>query len=95
MSTIKADYAAMTAGQEGLVATWARIETHLADLDATVAATQDMQADSLTAYHALKLRWSASAADRQLVLQQLASLVGAARDHYRQVDTMLANRFAV
>ena len=93
MTTIRADYGVMSAGSEGLVATWGRIETHLGRLDTDVAATLDMDADALTAFRLLKLRWAASAADRQLVLRGLADAVQAARTQYQQVDRALAAQF--
>ena len=93
MTTIRADYGVMSAGSEGLVATWGRIETHLGRLDTDVAATLDMDADALTAFRLLKMRWAASAADRQLVLRGLADAVQAARTHYQQVDRALAAQF--
>lgn len=94
MATIRADYGVMSAGHEGLVATWQRIESHLADLDRVVASTHDMRADAIVAYQSLKTKWVASAADRQVVLKSLADLIAQARDHYRQVDAALAAQFA-
>lgn len=93
MTTIRANYGVMSAGSEGLVATWGRIETRLGQLDTDVAATADMDADALTAFRLLKVRWSASAADRQLVLRGLADAVEAARAQYQQVDRALAAQF--
>ena len=93
MATIKADYAVMSAGHDGLVATWQRIESHLADLDRIAASTHDMKAAALVSYHALRAKWLASAADRQMVLKSLAELLAQARDHYHQVDTLLAAQF--
>lgn len=93
MTTIRANYGVMSAGHEGLVATWGRIETHLGQLDTDVAATTDMDADALTAFRLLKARWVASAADRQLVLRGLADAVEAARTQYQQVDRALAAQF--
>lgn len=94
MTTINVNYAAMGAGHHGLVATWGRIETHLAELDAIVTATGDMRADALQAYAALKSRWSSSAAERQHTLQALADLVDRASAGYRQVDAAAAAQFA-
>jgi uncharacterized protein YukE len=93
MATIAVNYAALADGQEGLVATWNRIEGHLADLDARIAATSDMDAQTLVSYRALKARWDAAAADRQTVLQSLATLVGRAGDQYRSVDAAMAAQF--
>lgn len=93
MTTIRANYGVMSAGHDGLVATWGRIETHLGQLDTDVAATADMDADALTAFRLLKVRWAASAADRQLVLRGLAEAVEAARAQYQQVDRALAAQF--
>ncbi len=93
MTSIRANYGAMSAGAEGLVATWGRIEGHLAELDATVAATSDMSAAALVAFTALKVRWEAAAADRQLVLGRLAEAVSSARSYYQQVDQSLAAQF--
>ena len=94
MSTIRVSYAALAAGYDGLVATWGRIEGHLTDLDATVAATGDMDADALTAYRTLKGRWDAAADDRQLVLRALADAVRQAGEQYRAVDAQLAGQFS-
>lgn len=94
MATIKADYGVMSAGHDGLVATWQRIESHLSELDRIVASTHDMRADVLLSYQALKARWAASSADRQVVLKQLADLIAQVRDHYQQVDAALAAQFA-
>ena len=93
MATITANYASMASGHQGLVATWQRIEGHLADLDATVGATADMKAEALLSYQALKARWSLSAADRQRALHALGDLVEQARVHYQQVDAALAAQF--
>jgi len=93
MATITANYGVMSAGQDGLVATWGRIETHLGQLDSTVAATADMSAEALLAFRALKLRWDAAAADRQSALKALAQAVGEARTYYQQVDRALAAQF--
>ena len=93
MTTIAVNYAALADGQEGLVATWNRIEGHLADLDSRVAATADMDAETLTMYRALKARWDAAAQERQTVLQGLASLVGRAGEQYRTVDATMAAQF--
>jgi uncharacterized protein YukE len=94
MTTIRVNYGAMTAGHDGLVATWGRIESHLAELDATVAATSDMQSDALAAYVALKARWTAAATDRQTMLKALADSVDRASQTYRQVDAAAAAQFA-
>ena len=93
MASIMVNYAAMASGHDGLVATWNRIEGHLADLDAHVAGTADMTADTLISYRALKARWDASAEQRQAVLQALATLVGTAGEQYRQVDASMAAQF--
>ena len=93
MATIRANYGVMSAGSEGLVATWGRIETHLGQLDSDVAATNDMTADALTAFRLLKAKWEACATERQLVLRGLAEAVGSARDYYQQVDRALAAQF--
>lgn len=94
MTTIRVNYGAMNAGHDGLVATWGRIEAHLADLDATVAATGDMRSDALAAYAALKARWTAAAADRQAALRALADAVDRAAQSYRQVDAAAAAQFS-
>jgi uncharacterized protein YukE len=94
MTTIRVNYGAMAAGHDGLVATWGRIESHLAELDATVAATGDMQSDALSAYVALKARWTAAANERQLALKALADAVERASQTYRQVDAAAAAQFA-
>lgn len=94
MATITANYASMASGHQGLVATWQRIEGHLADLDAAVGATGDMKAAALSSYQALKARWALSASDRQLTLRALGDLVEHARTHYQQVDAALAAQFA-
>ncbi len=93
MASIKANYAVMATGQEGLTATWGRIEGHLRELDAKVAATGDMKAEALTAYTLLKMRWTSAAEDRQQVLGRLAAALGDARAHYGQVDRSLAAQF--
>jgi uncharacterized protein YukE len=93
MATIAVDYGAMSSGHDGLVATWNRIEAHLAELDARIAATADMSAETLIAYRALKARWDAAAQQRQSVLNGLATVVGSAGDQYRQVDASLAAQF--
>lgn len=95
MTSIRVNYAAMEAGHEGLIATWGRIEAHLAELDSTIAATGDMQSDALQAYLALKMRWTASAADRQAALHALANSVEHASETYRQVDAAAAAQFAM
>jgi uncharacterized protein YukE len=93
MTTISVTYAVLADGQEGLVATWNRIEGLLADLDSRIAATADMDAQTLTTYRALKARWDAAAQERQLTLQGLASLVGRAGEQYRTVDATMAAQF--
>jgi len=93
MTTITVNYAALADGQEGLVATWNRIEGHLADLDSRIATTADMDAATLTSYRALKARWDAATQDRQMVLQGLAGLVGRAGEQYRTVDATMAAQF--
>ncbi|HET8588895.1 MAG TPA: hypothetical protein VFM01_04630 [Nakamurella sp.] len=94
MTQIRVSYAALADGYHGLVATWNRIESHLAELDATVAATGDMQSQALTAYAALKARWTASAAERQGTLRALADAVDRAAQLYREVDAAAAAQFA-
>lgn len=93
MTTIQVNYSSMDAGHEDLVATWGRIEGHLADLDATIAATGDMQSEALTSYWALKAKWDSCAAERQAALQALATAVSSAAQTYRQVDAAAAARF--
>jgi uncharacterized protein YukE len=93
MASIAVNYAAMASGHDGLIATWNRIEAHLAELDSHVSGTADMAADTLVSYRALKARWDASAEQRQSVLQALATLVGRAGEQYRQVDTSMAAQF--
>ncbi|QNK81415.1 WXG100 family type VII secretion target [Nakamurella sp. PAMC28650] len=95
MTTIRANYGVMSAGHDGLVATWGRIESHLDRLDSTVASTADMSAEALAAFRMIKARWDTAAADRQLVLRSLAQAVGDARTHYQQVDRALAAQFPV
>ena len=95
MATIKANYGVMSAGHDGLVATWGRIEGHLHDLDSTVASTADMSSQALLAFQALKQKWDAAATDRQVVLRALADAVGEARIYYEQVDRALAAQFPV
>lgn len=95
MTMIKVNYGAMAAGHEGLIATWNRIEGHLADLDAAITATADMQSEALVSYIALKARWDAAAADRQAVLHALARAVDNAAQSYSQVDAAAAAQFAV
>lgn len=95
MTTIRVDYGSMSAGRDGLVATWGRIEGHLADLDAAIAATADMRSEALTSYAALKARWDASAADRQVALHALATAVDSAAQAYREADAAAAARFAL
>ena len=80
MASIAVNYAAMASGHDGLVATWSRIEGHLARAGLpTWQAPSDMTADTLLSYRALKARWDASAEQRQAVLQALATLVGRGR----------------
>ncbi len=93
MTTIRANYAAMSAGHDGLVATWGRIERHLGELASGVAATNDMDADALTAFKLHKARWDAQATDRQAALRSLAEAVDEARLQYQQVDRNLAAQF--
>ena len=93
MATIAVNYGAMASGHDGLVATWSRIEGHLAQLESHVASTSDMTADTLVSYRALKARWDASADQRQGMLHALATLVGRAGEQYRQVDTSMAAQF--
>jgi len=93
MASIAVDYAALSGGHDGLVATWNRIESRLAELDSQVAGTADMSAETLVSYRALKARWDASAQHRQRVLYALATMVGRAGEQYRQVDTAMAAQF--
>jgi uncharacterized protein YukE len=93
MTTIRVNYGALSSAHSGLLATWSRIESHLADLDATVASTGDMRSDALAAYRALQRRWAASAADRQTVLQALTRLVDEAGSAYRRADALAAAQF--
>lgn len=95
MTTIQVDYAAMTAGHSGLVSTWGRIEAHLAELDAIIAATSDMRSEALAAYVALKARWVTSAQDRQAALGALTAAVDRAAQTYREVDAAAAAQFAL
>lgn len=95
MTTIQANYGAMNAGYDGLVATWGRIESHLAELDTTISATSDMQSEALTSYIALKAQWDSSAQDRQQVLKTLADAVENAAATYRQADAAAAAQFAI
>lgn len=95
MTTIQVDYGSMAAGHEELVATWGRIEGHLADLDAAIAATGDMRSEALTSYVALKARWDASATDRQAALHALAAAVDSAAQTYREVDAAAAAQFTL
>ena len=93
MASISVSYAALSDGHDGLIATWNRIEGHLVELDAAIARTSDMSADTLVSYLALKARWDASAAERQGILQSLATSVGQAGERYRQVDAAMAAQF--
>ena len=93
MASIAVNYGALASGHDGLVATWGRIEGHLAQLDSLVAGTSDMTADTLLSYRALKARGESSAEQRQGVLHALATLVGRAGEQYRQVDTAMAAQF--
>ena len=95
MSSIRANYGVMAAGQDGLVSTWGRIEAHLSRLDSTVAATADMESAALVAFTVLKTKWNAAAADRQVVLRGLAEAVGNASSYYQQVDRALAAQFEI
>lgn len=94
MTTIRVNYGALGAAHSGLVATWGRIEAHLADLQASVSATGGMQSEALAAYRELQRRWAATAADRQQVLQSLARLVDEAGAAYRRADAAAAAQFA-
>ena len=93
MTNIRVDYRVMAAGYESLVATWGRIEAHLAELDAAVATTGDMRSEALAAYIGLKARWDASAADRQVALHSLANAIDSAAQTYREVDAAAAAQF--
>lgn len=95
MTEIRVNYGAMNAGHENLVAAWGRIEAHLADLDQAIAATGDMQSETLAAYIGLKARWDASAAERQVALQGLARTVDTAAQTYREVDAAAAAQFVL
>ena len=94
MTTIRVNYGALGAAHSGLVATWGRIEAHLAELQASVSATGDMQSEALVAYRELQRRWVAAAADRQAVLRALAQLVDDAASAYRRADAAAAAQFA-
>jgi uncharacterized protein YukE len=93
MASISVSYGALSGGHDGLIATWNRIEGHLAELDATIARTSDMSAETLVSYLARKDRWDASATQRQAALQSLAASVGQAGERYRQVDAAMAAQF--
>lgn len=93
MTQIQVNYGAMSAGYESLLAAWGRIEAHLAELDAAIAATGDMRSEALAAYVGLKARWDASAADRQVALRALANAVESAAQTYREVDAAAAAQF--
>jgi uncharacterized protein YukE len=93
MVAIRANYGVMAAGEDGLMASWSRMEANLGQLQATVAATADMDSQALLAFKALKAKWDAAAADRQVVLKELAAALGSARTYYQQVDTALAAQF--
>ncbi len=95
MSSIRANYGVMAAGQDELMSTWGRIESHLGRLDSTIAATADMDSEALVAFKVLKAKWDAAAAERQLVLKGLAEAVGSARAYYQQVDRALAAQFEI
>ncbi len=95
MTMIRLSYGAMSAGHEGLVATWRRIESHLADLEAVVATTAEMSSEALHAYSSLKARWAVAAADRQHALRALADAVDRAAQSYRQVDAAAAAQFTM
>ena len=94
MTTIRVNYGALSSAQSGLVATWGRVESQLADLQATVSATGDMRSDALAAYRELQQRWAATAAERQTVLHSLARLVDEAASAYRRADAAAAAQFA-
>ena len=93
MASIAVNYAALSSGHDGLLATSRPIDSHLAEPDSHAPATADMTADTLLSYRALKARWDASADQRQGVLQALATLVGRAGEQYRQVDVTMAAQF--
>ena len=95
MTTIRVNYAALGSAHTGLLATWGRIESRLADLQATVAGTGDMDSEALASYRALAERWSAAASDRQAVLRSLAALVDDAASAYRRADAAAAAQFGV
>lgn len=95
MSEIFVDYAAMATGHDGLVATWNRIEGHLSELNTLAAATGTMQAETLSAYLALKATWDAAATERQQALKQLAASLAQISTNYQQTDRTLAAQFAV
>lgn len=94
MTTIRVNYRALSTAQSGLVATWGRVESQLADLQATVSATGDMRSDALAAYRELQRRWAATAAERQTVLHSLARLVDEAASAYQRADAAAAAQFA-
>lgn len=93
MSQITVNYAGMAAGHSALINSWNRIEALLRELDASVVATGSMRAETLNAYLALKARWDAAAADRQLALKGLANVVDGARRHYQELDRRVATMF--
>ena len=93
MAVISVSYAALSSGHDGLVATWTRIEGHLADLAGSVGVTADMRSDALAAYLTLKQRWDVAAEERQLALKSLADLVAQAGEQYRATDAQLAGMF--
>lgn len=93
MTAISVNYAAMAGGADALVASWRRIEQHLAELQKVVGSTADMDAETLVHYRALFTRWNAAADDRQRTLQSLAQAVRSAGEHYRSLDAALAAQF--
>ncbi len=93
MSFVKVNYAGMQTAHDSLVATWSRIESHLVELDAVVATTNSMRADTLQAYYLLKSQWDLAALDRQITLQALAMAVAQASEQYRLVDQQAAAMF--
>lgn len=93
MAIIAANYAAMAGARDDLVATWGRIEEHLAELDSTIAATGDMSSEALAAYLPLKAQWDGCALERQETLQSLADAIESAAETYREADAAAAALF--
>ena len=72
MASIAVNYAALSSGHDGLLATWGRIESNLAELDSHVSATADMTADTLLSKNVESLQTlSAAGRWREARLRQL------------------------